>query len=197
MQAKVSATPRDSRGKNAARRLRAEGLIPAVAYGKGEEAVALAVSPDEVKAALFSDYGVNVVVELEVQGQTKVPAMIAEYQYHPLSRELLHADFVKVSDSHPVTVEVPLELTGRSKGIVMGGKLRQVFRTLPVRCVPSKIPVRLSHDITNIELEQNVAVSDLALPEGVEVLLPAKRTVASVGMDRRAKKDEEGAEEKK
>jgi large subunit ribosomal protein L25 len=75
----------------------------------------------------------------------------------------------------------------------MGGKLRQVYRELPIRCVPSAIPVSLSHDVTNLEIEQGVRVSELSLPEGVEVLLDAKRTVASVVSDRKSKKEEEEA----
>jgi large subunit ribosomal protein L25 len=193
---KISATPRTQSGKNAARRLRASGQVPAVIYGKGEPARPLSVNPDEVASALYSERGRNVVVSLEVEGKS-TQAMIAEYQYHPLSRELLHTDFVEVSDETPVEVKVPLRLTGRSKGVVMGGKLRQVFRELPVRCLPNQIPVELVHDITELDIEGHVAVADLALPEGVSVLQRAKQTVALVTLDRRAKKtdEEEQAEE--
>jgi large subunit ribosomal protein L25 len=197
MLTKVSATPRDVRGKNTSRRLRVDGMIPAVAYGGGEPAVALTVSPEDVKTALYSPLGVNAVVELAVEGTKPVHAMIADYQYHPVSRKLLHADFIRVSDSQTVTVNVPLEVTGRSKGVVMGGSLRQIFREVPVKCVPLKIPVKIVCDVTNLDLDQHIAAADLAVPEGVEVLLPAKRTVIAVAMDRRAKKDEEGAEEAK
>jgi large subunit ribosomal protein L25 len=188
---KVSATLRDERGKNSSRRLRVDGKIPAVAYGGGEPALALTVSPEDVKTALYGPHGVNAVVELEVSGGASVKAMIADYQYHPVSRTLLHADFIRVSDTAEVTVNVPLELTGRSKGVVMGGTLRQVFRELPLKCVPSKIPVKVVYDVTNLDLDQHVSAADLQLPEGVEILLPAKRTVASVAIDKHAKKEEE------
>lgn len=191
---KISATPRTQSGKNAARRLRAAGQVPAVAYGKGAPAQALSVDPDAVIAALNSDRGKNVVVELDVDGKT-TSAMIAEYQYHPLSRELLHADFVEVSDVGAVDIRVPLRLKGRSKGVVMGGKLRQVFRELPIRCFPSQIPVELVHDISELDIDQHVSVADLNLPEGVSVLYREKQTVALVAIDRRAKKD--GEEEDK
>src|SRR5688572_14918835 len=133
---KITATPRPHTGKNANRRLRASGMIPAVAYGQGRAARDLAVSPEAVSQALHSDRGRNVVVALEVEGKT-VEAMIAEYQYHPVSRSLLHADFIEVTDDTVVDVNVPLNLTGKPKGVVMGGKLRQVFREIPVRCKPS------------------------------------------------------------
>ncbi len=184
----ISATPRTQSGKNVARRLRAAGRVPAVVYGKGQAARPLTVSPDDLLAALHSDYGKNIVVALEIEGKT-MQAMIGEYQYHPVSRELLHADFVEIHEQSIVNVKVPLRLKGRARGVVMGGKLRQVFRELPLRCKPADVPVEIVHDITELDLEQHVAVKDLAVPEGVSVLLREKQTVAVVATDRRAKKD--------
>jgi len=189
---KITATPRTDNGKGASRRLRAAGKLPAITYGPGIEPVALVVSPEEVAHVLLSERGRNSVVELDIAGKS-VTAMISEYQYHPVSRKLLHADFIQLQADTKVEVTVPLHLTGKCKGVTMGGKLRQVFREVPLRCIPSAIPVDLSHDITDLELEHSVKVSDLKLPEGVEVLLGAKRTVASVFTDRRAKKEEEEA----
>ena len=186
---KISATTRSTKGKNEARRLRAEGMIPAVAYGKGAPARVLAVSPEAVLGALKSERGRNVVLELEVDGGSKVQAMIGEYQYHPVSRDLLHADFIEVSDDTTVTVNVPLTLTGKAVGIVMGGKLRQVFREVPVRCKPSAIPVGLTHDISKLDLDHSVHAGELILPEGVTVDLPPRRTVATIATDKRAKKE--------
>ena len=95
-----------------------------------------------------------------------------------------------------VDVKVPLVLKGKAKGIVMGGKLRQVFRELPLRCSPGAIPTVVEHDISELEIEQTVSAGSLNLPEGVEVLLGEKRTVATIAADRRAKSgsDEESEE---
>jgi len=90
----------------------------------------------------------------------------------------LHADFLQIDLKDPVQVEVPFELTGRSRGVVMGGTLRQVFRQLTVRCLPEHIPVKITHDITELDVEQHVHVEDLKLPEGVAIELAPKRTVA-------------------
>lgn len=189
---KLTATPRTDNGKGASRRLRAEGKLPAVTYGPGVEPVGLVVSPEEVTSVLKSDRGRNSVVQFDIAGQAVI-AMISEYQYHPVTRKLLHADFLQVKEDTKVEVTIPLHLTGKCKGITMGGKLRQVFRELPIRCVPSAIPVDLSYDITELELDQSIKISDLNLPEGVEVLIGAKRTVAAVALDSRAKKEEEAA----
>lgn len=190
---KVSAVTRTQSGKGPARRLRSSGQIPAVAYSEGKPAIHLAVPPQELIAALSSEYGRNSLIELSVDGTTTIKARVGEYQYHPVSRELLHADFVEIQEDKPIEVKVPLRLTGRAQGIVMGGKLRQVFRELPIRSLPAAIPVEIVHDITELAVDGVVAVKDLNLAEGVEVLLPGKRTVAAIEADRRAKNaDEEG-----
>jgi large subunit ribosomal protein L25 len=103
-----------------------------------------------------------------------------DYQYHPVSRQLLHADFKQVALDQPVDTRVPLELTGRPTGVTLGGTLKQVFRELPIRCLPTQIPVKLLLDVTNLGLEQSSAVKDLQLPAGVKVLLPDAQTIAGV-----------------
>ncbi|HXS17076.1 MAG TPA: 50S ribosomal protein L25 [Polyangiaceae bacterium] len=189
---KISATPRTDNGKGACRRLRAAGQLPAVTYGPGIAPQGLVVSPDDVAHVLLSERGRNSVVELDIAGKS-VTAMIVAYQYHPVSRKLLHADFIQVTEETKVEVTIPLHLTGKVKGVTMGGKLRQVYRELPIRCVPSAIPVGITHDVSHLEIEQGVRIAELNLPEGVEVLLDAKRTFASVVSDRRSKKEEEEA----
>jgi large subunit ribosomal protein L25 len=186
---KITAASRTENGKGACRRLRAAGKLPAVTYKKGSEARALTVSPVEVADVLNSSHGVNSLVELEIDGKS-IKAMISEYQYHPLSRKLLHADFLEVQDGQKVEVNVPLRLTGKARGIVLGGKLRTVYRELPLRCLVTAIPAEVVHDITELDVEGSLSVGELVLPEGVEVLLGDKRTLAVVAVDRRAKGEE-------
>jgi len=177
---KVTASRRDGHGKGAARRLRTEGRIPAVAYGKELPTQQLAVPPDAIKSVLASAWGRNTVVKLDVDGKEGLTVLLSDFQYHPLTRALLHADFVQIHLDQPVNVEVPLELIGKAAGVVAGGTLRQVFRKLPIRCLPNQIPVKVVHDVTSLGLDGHVAAKDLALPEGVSARLPAEQTVASV-----------------
>ncbi|HTA88247.1 MAG TPA: 50S ribosomal protein L25 [Polyangiaceae bacterium] len=177
---KVTASRRDGSGKGAARRLRSEGRIPAVAYGKGLPTQALAIAPEAIKSVLSSARGRNTVVTLDVDGKAGLTVLLSDFQYHPVSRELLHADFLQIHLDQPVNVEVPLELTGKAVGVTAGGTLRQVFRKLPIRCLPGQIPVKLTYDVTELALDGHVPVKDLALPEGVSVRLPPEQTVASV-----------------
>jgi large subunit ribosomal protein L25 len=182
-------------GKGPCRRLRAEGKIPAIAYGADIAATSLAVSPKELRRLLSGELGLNTVVELEVDGKVKMHTLVVDYQIHPITRAILHADFKKIDLDQPVDVEVTLELVGKSVGVTMGGELHQIFKKLPVRCRPAQIPVKLVHDITELSLDQAAHVKELNLPEGVEVLLPPERTIATVYTAKKRKDEEEGAGE--
>jgi large subunit ribosomal protein L25 len=185
------ATIRHQGGKGPSRRLRADGKIPAVAYGAQLPATALAVSPKELRRLLSGEHGLNTVVELEVDGKLKMHTLVVDYQIHPVTRAILHADFKKIDLDQTVDVEVTLELVGKSAGVTAGGELHQIFKKLPVRCRPAQIPVKLVHDMTAVELEQAAHVKDLKLPEGVEVLLPGERTIATVYTAKKRKDEEE------
>ena len=187
----LAATRRPQGGKGPSRRLRATGLIPAVAYGADLPATALSISPKELTKILSGEHGLNTVVELEVEGGPNLHTLVVDYQVHPVTRAVLHADFKKVDLDQPVDVDVKLELTGKPAGVTAGGELHQIFRKLPVRCRPGQIPVKLVHDITELGLDQAAHVKDLQLPEGIEVLLPADRTFAAVYMAKKRKEEEE------
>lgn len=187
---KINATRRQQGGKGEARRVRNAGKIPAIAYGKNLSALPLAVAADQLHQVLASERGRNSVVELDVEGQDKFTALLCDYQYHPLSRAFLHADFLQINMDQEVDVEVALELTGKAAGIVLGGTLRQVFRVLPLRCLPEKIPVKISYDVTSLGLDGHVQVRDLALPEGVSVRLPPERTLVAIVKEKQAPEEE-------
>jgi large subunit ribosomal protein L25 len=177
---KLDATTRSHSGKSRARALRREGQIPAVAYGKELASVPLAVSPKGLTDILKSERGQNTVVELGIDGAKKITVLLREYTIHPVTRELLHADFVEIKLDQPVDVVVPFICKGKAAGVVLGGILRQVYRFLPIRCLPEKIPTLIEHDVTALNLGDHVKTSDLALPPGVNVRLPDDQTVAGV-----------------
>lgn len=196
---KLEAKPRPESGKGPAKRLRRAGQIPAVAYGKNLPATSLAVSPKVLLKALTSEHGRNSVIQLDVDGGESIMVMVRDYSYHPVTRELLHADFVQIKLDEPVDVEVPFETVGRAAGVVLGGTLQQVFRKLPVRCLPQQIPTKIQADVTSLGLNAHLKVADLALPEGVSVRLPAEQTIVSISAPERSESPEgaEGAEGKK
>jgi large subunit ribosomal protein L25 len=188
---KFTADVRAEHGKGASSRLRKNGKIPAIAYGKNLPAQALAIAPSDLSSVLKSEHGRNSVIELDVTGQKKLTVLIRDFQYHPLSRELLHADFVQISLDQPVDVDVPLETTGKAKGVVDGGMLRQVFRRVPVRCLPVKIPVKIVHDVTALGVNEHVLAKDLSVPDGVTIRLPAEQTVLAVAFEKQVTEEEE------
>lgn len=187
---KISVSAREGRGKGEASRLRRSGRIPAIAYGKKLGAQSLALAPDDLKSVLLSEHGRNTVIELDVEGKSKLTVLVREYQHHPVTRAILHADFVQIALDEPVDVQVPLEVTGKAVGVVKGGVLRQVFRRIPVRCLPQQIPVKIVHDVTQLDLDGHVPAKALALPEGVSVRLPAEQTVIAIVTEKQAPEEE-------
>lgn len=175
----VTATPRTEKGKGAARRLRNSGQVPAVAYGKGLDAISLSVAPKDILTVLKTERSQNTVLQMKA-GDKDMLVMIKSFTVHPVTRSLEHVDFVEVKLDRHVEVEVPLVTTGKAVGVTNGGVLRQVFRMLPVRSLPDRIPLKVETDVTHLELGDHIATKDLKLPEGVEARLPADLTVVSV-----------------
>jgi len=178
--AKLHADVRTDYGKGPIGRLRREGKIPAVAYGKGLASTSVAVSPRDLSAILTSDFGQNSVIELDIEGKDRITVMVREYAYHPVTRELMHADFLQVKMDQPVDVEIPCECVGKAVGVAQGGRLQKIFRTIPVRALPDKIPSLIELDVTNLDLHEALHASDIKLPEGVTVRLADTQTVAVV-----------------
>ncbi len=176
----LPAKVRHTNGSPEARRLRAAGSLPAVAYGKDLAALAVAVDPKEVHKILSSERGKNTVVKLEVEGKSDILAMVRSFQIHPLSRQIEHVDFIEVKLDREVDAEILLVTTGKCVGVVKGGVLRQVFRTLPVRCTPDLIPLRVTYDVSALELSAHVAAKDFDLGAGVTIRLPPEQTVIHV-----------------
>lgn len=187
---KMNASRREESGKGPSNRLRREGKIPAIAYGKELKATQVAVSPKALLVVLKSDHGQNSVVELDIDGGDKLTVMVRDYDYHPITRELTHADFVQVKLDQPVDVEVPFRMIGKAKGIAEGGILQQVFRKIPVRCLPEKIPALLEIDVTDIGLNESAKASAIKLPDGVKVRLGDDQTVAVVTAPERVTEEE-------
>lgn len=187
---KIQAFPRNETGKGPAARLRREGKIPAVAYGKALPSITLAISPKALLSTLKSPHGKNSVIELGLEDKAGLTVLVQDYSYHPVTRELTHVDFVQIALDKEVDVEVPFSTHGKAVGITAGGTLRVVYRSLPIRCLPEKIPVKIDHDITNVNLNEAVKASHLKLPDGVSVRLPAEQTIAAIIAPEKEKAEE-------
>jgi large subunit ribosomal protein L25 len=188
----LSAEARELIGKNAARQLRARGLVPAVFYGPAMEPAGLSVSPKELTAALSTPHGRNALISLTIGGKTEL-AMVQDLQIHPVTRKPLHVDFYRIDPERVIERLVPFVAEGKAKGVVAGGELIVIYRDLPLRAKPGHFPPRLSADVTPLEIGDHIKVKELALPPGVEVVLPAERNVVSCVTMRKRKEEEEAA----
>jgi large subunit ribosomal protein L25 len=181
---------RDLIGKNAARQLRARGLVPAVFYGRETKPSGLAVSPKELTAALSTPQGRNALITINVGGQDQL-AMVQDLQIHPVTRKPLHVDFYRVDETKTIVRKVPFIAEGKAKGVVAGGELVVIYRDLELRAKPGHFPASLKADVTPLEIGDHIKVKDLALPEGVELVLPPERNVVSCVTMRKRKEEEE------
>src|SRR5580658_3104862 len=178
----VVATPREGKfNKNAARRVRVAGKIPAVVYGAGQDAVAVAVDPKVIIKILHSDSGHNTIFDLNVEGSALVKAMIVDWQNEPIKGHLLHIDLKRIAMDKMMTVSVPIQLVGVPAGVrTQGGILEHVLREVEIECLPSDIPSHLDVDVSNVELFGSIHVSDLPHSGSIKFLGDEDATVAHV-----------------
>lgn len=163
----LKATPRPPQGTRPARRLRGEGKVPGVVYGLGADPVTLTVEWRELRAALITEQGVNAVINLEIDGD-RTPTLLKDMQRHPVRRNVLHVDFIRVDLDKTVDVEVTIHLDGEAELVSReGGVVDQVLQALLITAKPADIPSGLSVDISALEIGGALRVSDIVLPEGV------------------------------
>ena len=159
----IQATVREGKfNKNAARRVRVSGLIPAVVYGAGLEPIALTVDPKAVTKILHSESGHNTIFDLAVTGGATTKVMIVDWQNEPIKGKLLHIDMKRIAMNKLMQVSVPITLVGVPIGVkTQDGVLDHVLREVEVECLPSDIPSHLDVDVSHLEMNQAIHISDL------------------------------------
>ena len=175
----LKAEPRDGAGKGVARKLRADGRVPAVLYGHGKPARALSVDARDLFHLLHGAAGANVLIDLVIDG-TKTMAMPREVQRDHVRGRYLHVDFLEVRRDEKVTVDVPIHLVGESVGVKAGGVLEHHLWDIKVECLPQDLPEGIEHDISGLDLHDTLRVSDLSIPEELTLLTPVEESIASV-----------------
>ena len=178
----VVATPREGKfNKNAARRVRVSGKIPAVVYGAGQASVAVTVDPRTITKILHSDSGHNTIFDLDVTGTGVVKAMIVDWQNEPIKGALLHIDLKRIAMDKMMLVSVPIQLVGVPTGVKnQGGILEHVLREVEIECLPGDIPSHLGVDVTGLEINDSVYVSNLPHSGSIKFLSDEGLTVAHV-----------------
>jgi len=163
----LPAQPRQDQGTSAARKLRKQGRVPAVLYGHKEATVAITVGAEELSTALR--HGARAVA-VQLDGKTE-QALIQEVQYDYLGKELLHADFKRVSADERVVVPVRIELRGHAPGLTAGGVLDQPIHSLSVECLALAVPDSIRVSVAEMQIGSVIHVKDLTLPEGVKAMI--------------------------
>jgi large subunit ribosomal protein L25 len=177
----LQAEERNERGKNAARRLRASGMTPAVLYGEGNEAggsTALAV-PTRIVDYTLHHFGDNALYNIAIDGDTST-ARVVDAQRDPVSGLLVHVDFAPVNMQEIIEVTVPLHVTGDAPGVEEGGVLQQVAYEIQVESLPGDIPQEITLDVSSLGMNENLTLGDLTLPEGVTLLSEPEEVAVTV-----------------
>jgi large subunit ribosomal protein L25 len=186
IQATLNAEAREGIRKGANRKLRATGRVPAILYGKDHEPQLLSVNAREAER-LFQQISVeNTIIEIKLKGDSsKIQALVREVQVGAVRPNLVHIDFYKVQAGVKLEVDIPIELVGIPNGVRHdGGILEQVIHEVPVRCLPDQIPESIQIDVTALNINDSLHISDLKVAEGIEILMDPERTLCVVQIPR-------------
>ena len=175
----VKAAKRADFGKKAAKAVRREGLIPCVLCGNGET-VSFSVDPREIKPLIYTPN--SYIVEFDFDGKTE-KAVLREAQFHPVREEILHLDFYRIADGKPVSIAIPVRLTGNAEGVKVGGKLALSARKLTVSALVENLPDEIVVDVTPLGVGKTIFVGDLKM-ENIKFVTPATTAVCAVRVTR-------------
>jgi large subunit ribosomal protein L25 len=184
----ISGSPRENVGKRDAKELRYQGLVPAVLYG-GKTQTHFAVSAADLKPVIYTP--VVHFIDITVAGAT-TQAIIQDIQFHPLTEQILHVDFLQLDEKKPIAIEIPIRLTGTSPGVKMGGKLVQKLRKLRIKALPKDHLDNIDVSIEGLEVGKSVRVSDLKL-EKLTITNAIEDTIVSVTTSRALRQAEQEA----
>jgi large subunit ribosomal protein L25 len=179
----LKACTRKETGKGPARRFRNQGLIPAVFYGSGEEAIPLSVNAADLMKIMKKKKD-NVFIKLIIDGDKQVEklSLMKELQIEPVSRSFYHADFYEVRMDKKLTIDIPLHFTGTAIGVTNGGELQHLKRELKVSCLPAVLSDFVEVDVSGLDIGHSLKVQDIQVPEGMTVLDPGDVGVAMVAV---------------
>lgn len=177
----VAAEPRAARGKNEMNRLRAKGLNPAVIYGAGKDAVAIALNPKDLHKILHSSSGHNTIFDIAVNGGETSPVMMIDWQFDPIKDTLLHADLLRIDLTKRIKVKVPIHTTGEPVGVkIQGGQFDIVNREVEIRCLPDDVPESYTMNAASLKIGEAIRASDVPLKEGIELVSDPRLVLSHV-----------------
>ncbi|QSQ08518.1 General stress protein CTC [Koleobacter methoxysyntrophicus] len=192
-QVQLAADLREGLGKGYARRIRNQGMVPGVLYGKDIENRQIMVDRRKL-SRILKNYGHNVLIDLNVNGETNT-VILREVQKDVIKDEILHVDFFKISLKDKIEVTVPLVLKGDPVGIKEGGVLQHQLREITIEALPTEIPEVIEVDISNLNVGEGITVKDINVPEGIEIVNEPEEIIALIVAPRIETEAEAEAEE--
>ncbi len=172
-QIQLKATVRETRGKQAAKKLRNSGHVPATVYHRGDKPVSVSIVDREISRIIHAHYGENILINLTVEGDKKKgrAVIIKEIQHDPVRRNILHIDFNEISLTEKITVDVEITAVGEPVGVKQdGGLLEFILREVKVQCLPTDIPKHIAVDVSGLKLNDSIRVSDLNVSDKFKIL---------------------------
>mgnify|MGYP000288226014 CR=1 FL=1 len=176
----LEAEARKKTGKGVARKIRREGKIPGVVYGRERSPQPLIVDPLKLKGKLDANAIVDLTIKSSESEDTTETVMIKDYQRHVIKNELLHVDFHHISMDETITVTIPIETVGKAYGVQEGGVLQQLMREVEIECLPTDIPESFELDITDLDVGDSLQVSDLNVGEKIELVSSLEDVIVTV-----------------
>jgi len=190
----LAAELRPEKGSRPAGRLRREGRLPGVVYGLGEDSVSVTVNAHQLGTILSSKSGANTLITLQLDGQEQL-ALARQIQRDAVKGSLVHVDFIRVRADQTIQAEVRIDLQGEAEGLDQGGMLEQMMHTLTVEGKPGQLPNEIVHDVSALELGDQLHVRDLVVPAGIVVVTDTEELIATISMPRGLEAEEEAAAE--
>lgn len=169
-------------GTRPSRRVRAIGKVPAVVYGKGSDPRHVAVDHHDLSVAFHSAAGLNVLINLEIDGEEGVPTLVKDIDRHPFRNQIRHVDFIRVSLTEKVRAEVSLHFVGTPIGVREGGILSPIRNSIEIEALPAEIPPAIEVDVSALAVNDDLRVSDLAPIEGVTIMEDPDEMIVTVAV---------------
>jgi large subunit ribosomal protein L25 len=180
-QIEIQATQRNPEGKNANRRMRKAGRIPAVIYGPGKAPMPVSVDPDAIREILYSDSGQNTIFTVALEGNPGVNAMVKDYQLDPVKGSLIHTDLLEIAMDRVLELSVNVEIVGEAEGVKLdGGLMDIVTRSIDVECLPGDIPDSIKVDVTALKINDYIRVKNLPTDPKVKILTDPEVVIVTI-----------------
>lgn len=185
---------REGTGKGVARKLRRNGLVPGIVYGKGRDSQPLIVNPDDLKHKITGNAIFDLTIEDDKQESTDT-VMIKDVQRDVLNGKLLHVDFQHISMDEKITVSVPVNLVGDAIGVQEGGVVQQLLREIEIECLPLDIPDEIEVDISELDLGNSITISDVEVADNIDIVTPMDEVIVSLAIPTDIEEELEAEEE--